>query len=165
MNRTFTPSTSRISRKKAVLATGLAGAAVLGLFATAQAANGATAPEKTTRAAATTPYVINHYGEENADTGHAERRPTGLVLSEFTTINHVSWKQWGVKKAVGTGKVTGTWCLDTCLDKPLKATIKLSDPKTVKGKKVYSAFTLKLAGKPGTYDSEDLQGQRPLATR
>ncbi|WEB45307.1 hypothetical protein MOV08_42445 [Streptomyces yunnanensis] len=163
MNRTSTTSTFR---RRAVLAAGLAGAAALGLSATAQAANGAVpaAPTKAVRTAVT-PYVINHFGEENADTGRAERRPRDLVLSEFTSIHQVDWKQWGAKEAVGTGQVTGTWCLDTCLTKPLKATISLSDPKVVNGKRVYSAFTLKLAGQQGTYDSEDLQGKRPLATR
>ncbi|GHI04163.1 hypothetical protein AQI88_35320 [Streptomyces cellostaticus] len=160
------PTTAaRTFRKNAAIAAGLAGAAVLGLFATAQAADAGEASHAAKAAhSATAPYVINHYGEKYADTGHAERRSKVLVLSEFTSIHQVSWKQWGAKKAVGTGKVTGNWCLDTCLDKPLKATISLSDPKTVGGKKVYSAFTLKLSGHPGTYDAEDLQGKRPLAT-
>ncbi|MFD5399277.1 hypothetical protein ACFWJW_34350 [Streptomyces sp. NPDC127097] len=86
------------------------------------------------------------------------------MLSEFTSAQALHWKQWDAKKAVATGKVTGAWCLDTCLDKPLKATITLSDPKSVHGKKVYSAFTIKLAGGNGAYDSEDLKGKHALAT-
>ncbi|MEU8976709.1 hypothetical protein AB0D11_47600 [Streptomyces monashensis] len=166
MHRTSTTNkNNKISRKRAAVAAGLAGAAVFGLLTTAQAASGETVhPDKTVRPAAS-PYVINHYGEENADTGRAERRPHVLVLSEFTSIHQVNWTQWSAKGAVGTGEVTGNWCLDTCLDKPLKATISLSDPKTVHGKKVYSAFTLKLAGGATKYDAEDLQGKRPLATR
>ncbi|MFE0376969.1 hypothetical protein ACFW1M_15595 [Streptomyces inhibens] len=165
MNRT--PRTTR--RKQTAIGAALAGVAVLGMFATAHTANAAPAPAHTVATAhlartANTPYVINHFGEENADKGRAERSPKNLVLSEFTSINGLNWQQWGAKKAVGTGKVTGTWCLDTCLDKPLKATVTLSDPKTVNGKKVFSTFTLKLAGNPGTYDSEDLRGKRPLAT-
>lgn len=158
-----TPHPTR--RKKTVVGAAAlaAGAAVLGVFATAQAAD-ATPIARHTAHAARTPYVINHYGEENADKGHAERSPKNLVLSEFTSIGGVHWKQWGTKKAVGTGKVTGSWCLDTCLDKPLKATVTLSDPKNVHGRQVFSSFTLKLAGKPGTYDVEDLHGKRPLAT-
>ncbi|MFE0189360.1 hypothetical protein [Streptomyces sp. NPDC058989] len=156
-------------RKKAAMGAALAGVAVLGMFATAhgaQAATGDRSGAHTVGIARTagTPYVINHYGEENADRGRAERSPAHLVLSEFTSIGKVNWQQWGAKKAVGTGKVTGTWCLDTCLDKPLKATVTLSDPKTVAGRKVFTAFTLKLSGNPGAYDSEDLHGKRPLAT-
>ncbi|MFI9051518.1 hypothetical protein [Streptomyces sp. NPDC053427] len=155
MNRT--PSTTR-RRKTAAGAAALAGAAVLGTFATAQAA--AAVPAHS----AATPYVMNHYGEEHADKGHAERSPQHLVLSEFTSAHGVHWKQWSARRAVGTGTVTGTWCLDTCADKPLKATVTLSAPRTVHGKRVFSAFTLKLAGQPGRYVSQDLHGRRPLAT-
>ncbi|MGW0868646.1 hypothetical protein [Streptomyces sp. NPDC002611] len=164
MNRT---TTTKISRKKVVLAASLTAATLLGAFATAQAADagGASSASGKVGRVVAAPYVLNHYGEKYADTGHAERRPANLVLSEFTSISKVKWQQWGAKKAVGTGEVTGNWCLETCLDKPLKGTITLSGPKTVNGKKIYAAFTLKLSGQPGTYDFEDLQGKRPLATR
>lgn len=167
MNR----STSLIRRHKTAIGAGLACVAALGAFATATGANAATAPAHAAHAHSAgvaqtnnTPYVVNHYGEENADQGKAERSPERLVLSEFTSARDLNWKQWNTKKAVATGKVTGMWCLDTCLDKPLKATLTLSDPKTVNGKKVFSSFTLKLADGSGAYDSEDLQGKRPLAT-
>ncbi|WP_431043409.1 hypothetical protein ACQUSR_16940 [Streptomyces sp. P1-3] len=181
MNRTRTRARTRTTMARrdrpAAMATALAGVAVLGLLTTAcgesgksdkNAAGAASADITRSASVARTsaaPYVVNHYGEENADKGVAVRSPKNLVLSEFTSIHGVHWKQWGAKKAVGTGKVTGTWCLDKCLDKPLKATVTLSDPKTVKGKKVFSSFRLKLSGKPGAYDSEDLKGKRPLATR
>lgn len=163
-------STLRTHRRaKTAMGAALAGVAVLGIFATAHAAQASTVDRGGVHATGTartagTPYVINHYGEENADRGRAERSPRNLVLSEFTSINEVTWKQWGAKKAVGTGQVTGTWCLDTCLDKPLKATVTLTDPKTVNGRKVFTAFTLKPADGAGAYDAEDLRGKRPLAT-
>ncbi|MFG2553850.1 hypothetical protein ACGFWF_28395 [Streptomyces sp. NPDC048581] len=163
MNRTASTQTPKLSRKKAALAAGISAAALLGAFVTTQAADTPSADGKPGRTVAA-PYVLNLYGEEYADAGHPERRPANLVLSEFTHINNVKWKQWGAKKAYGTGEVGGTWCLPACLDKPLKGTITLSDPKTVKGRTFYSAFTLKLSGKPGTYDSEDLQGKHALAT-
>ncbi|MFJ5803803.1 hypothetical protein [Streptomyces decoyicus] len=167
MNR----STSLIRRHKTAIGAGLVCVAALGTFATATGANAATAPAHTAHAHTAgvaqtdnTPYVINHVGEENADQGKAERSPESLVLSEFTSVGDLNWKQWDAKKAVATGNVTGNWCLETCLDKPLKGTLTLSDPKTVNGKKVFSSFTLKLAGGSGAYDSEDLQGKHPLAT-
>ncbi|GES31018.1 hypothetical protein AB0G60_09410 [Streptomyces angustmyceticus] len=165
MNRTTNPT----RRHRTAIATALACAAALGTLATAHAANAAAPSAHTAHQAraahtAATPYVINHYGEENADKGRAERRPAHLVLSEFTSAGDLHWKQWGAKKAVATGEVTGNWCLDTCLDKPLKATLTLSAPKAVHGRKVFSSFTLKLAGGSGKYDAEDLQGKRPLAT-
>ncbi|AZS73336.1 hypothetical protein DDE74_22420 [Streptomyces lydicus] len=159
-------TTSIARRHKTALGAALACVAVLGTVATATGAQAATASEHTASVARTssTPYVMNHYGEENADKGKAERSPEHLVLSEFTTARDLDWKQWGAKKAVATGKVIGMWCLETCQDKPLKGTLTLSDPKTVNGKKVFSSFTLKLAGGNGAYDSEDLQGKHPLAT-
>ncbi|MET7795799.1 hypothetical protein [Streptomyces decoyicus] len=167
MNR----STSLIRRHRTAIGAGLACVAALGTFATATGANAATAPAHTAHARAAsvaqtdnTPYVMNHAGEENADKGKAERSPERLVLSEFTSAGDLNWKQWDAKKAVATGKVTGMWCGQACLDKPLKGTLTLSDPKTVNGKKVFSSFTLKLAGGSGAYDSEDLQGKHPLAT-
>ncbi|MFE1173385.1 hypothetical protein [Streptomyces sp. NPDC058773] len=159
-------TTSTTRRRRTAIGAALACAAVLGSAVVATGAQAASAPAQTASAARTGsgPYVINHYGEENADKGRAERSPANLVLSEFTSAQQLHWKQWDAKKAVATGKVTGSWCLDTCLDKPLKATLTLSDPKTVHGKKVYSSFTLKLADGNGSYDVEDLKGKRPLST-
>ncbi|MGY5130812.1 hypothetical protein ACWGJW_00030 [Streptomyces nigrescens] len=159
-------TTSIARRHKTALGAALACVAVLGTVATATGAQAATASERTASVARTssTPYVVNHYGEENADRGKAERSPEHLVLSEFTSAHDLDWK-WGAKKAVATGKVTGLWCLDTCQDKPLKATLTLSDPKTVNGKKVFSSFTLKLADGNGSYENvEDLEGKRPMST-
>ncbi|MEU8780937.1 hypothetical protein [Streptomyces sp. NPDC048637] len=158
--------TTSIARShKSAFGAALACVAVLGTVATATGAQAATASEHTASVARTssTPYVMNHYGEENADHGKAERSPEKLVLSEFTSASDLNWK-WGTQKAVATGKITGNWCLETCQDKPLKGTLTLSDPKTVNGKKVFSSFTLKLAGGNGAYESEDLQGKHPLAT-
>ncbi|MGW6905937.1 hypothetical protein [Streptomyces sp. NPDC054940] len=159
MNRTTNRTNSR---KKAALAAGLSAAALLGAFATTQAADAAGAAEKTAHATAT-PRVFNYPGEEHTP-NPAVRRPARLTLSEFTGIEKVHWKKWGAEKAVGTAKVTGMWCLDTCLDKPLDGVVTLSDPKTVHGKRVYSKFTLKLSGKPGKYDAEDLKGKQALFT-
>ncbi|WP_395370072.1 hypothetical protein OHU45_16295 [Streptomyces tubercidicus] len=160
-------TTSIARRHKTAVSAALACVAVLGTVATATGAQAATASEQGSGVVRTnnTPYVMNHIGEEHADKGKAERSPERLVLSEFTSASNLDWKKWGTKKAVATGEITGMWCLDTCQDKPLKGTLTLSDPKTVNGKKVFSSFTLKLAGGKGSYDDvEDLQGKRHLAT-
>lgn len=117
-------STSSSQRMKTAFGAGLAAVAVLGTFATAQSADAATAqhPAKAARA----PYVINHYGEENADQGRAERSPAHLVLSEFTSAQGLRWKQWDAKKAVATGRLSGTWCLPKCTGTGYPATIELS---------------------------------------
>lgn len=168
MKRTTSTDNRRTGRP---LTAALACAVLLGPFTAACAEQDKTAGpsgvvSRTESVAGTdvTPYVVNHYGEANADVGRAERSPKTLVLSEFTTISGITWREWGAARAVGTGKVTGTWCLQTCADKPLKATVTLSDPEAVGGRKVFSAFVLSLSGRPGAYDSEDLKGRRPLAT-
>ncbi|MFG2529156.1 hypothetical protein [Streptomyces sp. NPDC048516] len=161
--------TSMPRRHKTAIGAALSCVAVLGTFATANTATAATGSAHTAHLAsaaraANTPYVMNHYGEENADKGKAERSPENLVLSEYTAAGDLNWKQWGDKTAVATGNVSGIWCGQSCLDKPLKGTLTLSDPKTVNGKTVFSSFTLKLAGGSGAYDHEDLHGKRHLAT-
>lgn len=103
--------------------------------------------------------------EEDPKAEDADRRPGKLVLSEHTTVSRISWKRWSDTEATGTGEVTGTWCLETCQDKPLTGTVTLSEPKTVDGKRYFSAYTLKLAdGTATTYTGEDLNGKRSLPT-
>ena len=113
--------------------------------------------------ASTRPFVLSQ--DEEPQAKDADRRPDKLVLSEFTTIDRITWKQWRDAEATGSGQVTGTWCLETCQDKPLKGTVTLTDPKTVNGKRYFSAYTLTLAdGTKKAYDTEDLNGKRALAT-
>ncbi|MCM2579306.1 hypothetical protein [Streptomyces meridianus] len=113
--------------------------------------------------AAPRPFVLSQ--DEEPQAKEADRRPDKLVLSEFTTVDRITWTQWREADATGTGDVTGTWCLETCQDKPLKGTVTLSDPKTVNGKRYFSAYTLQLAdGTKKTYETEDLNGKRQLAT-
>ncbi|MDI3406491.1 hypothetical protein [Streptomyces cavernicola] len=167
MNRTNPTTVTGKSRPKAALAVGLATAAGLGLLVSSpQTANAALSGSEGTERSSATPYVVQRSGEETPDArAGAQRRPERLVLTEFTSISGVDWARWDARDAVGSGLVTGSWCLSTCQDKPLKATLRLSDPRTVDGKRVYSAFTLTLSDRTGTYDSEDLRGKRPLATR
>ncbi|WP_432097645.1 hypothetical protein [Streptomyces sp. bgisy100] len=153
-------NTSSNRRRSAVTA---AAVAVLGLGTVSAWASSASAGE-TDGMVDTNPYVLNLYGEENADHGDAQRTPKNLVLSEFTSLNKVHWKQWGKGKAVGTADVTGNWCLETCQDKPLRGKVTLSDPKEVGGEMYYSSFTLKLAPGSGHYESEDLNRKHALPT-
>ncbi|MFM9371147.1 hypothetical protein [Streptomyces sp. Da 82-17] len=161
------------TKQTAALTAALATAAALALAASAPSASAALVPDAALgpgdaaeRSAAAKPYVLNHHGEANAEAGSAQRRPERLVLSEFTTAHGLRWERWGAEQAVGVGRVTGSWCAETCLDRPLKATLRLLDPRTVDGRRVYSAFTLTVTDKAGgTYQAEDLRGKRALATR
>ncbi|GII93477.1 hypothetical protein [Sinosporangium siamense] len=68
--------------------------------------------------------VWNLHGNER---GRADQRPANLVLSEFTSMNGLRWSTWGPDRAVGNGKVSGTWCLPGCASRPYAATVTLSD--------------------------------------
>ncbi|UGY91472.1 hypothetical protein [Streptomyces gobiensis] len=177
MHRTTTPRTTAHLTMPARATAALAGVAAFALFSAAcgESGEGAAVRTDTAPASATAalPYVLNHHGEQNRVKGALQRSPKDLVLSEFTTVNDVDWQRWDADRAVGTGKVTGTWCLDTCLDKPLKATVTLSDPQAASEKadetddrtddrKVFASFEVKLTEDSGMYDSEDLRGKRAL---
>lgn len=103
-------STHRSQRIEMAIGAGLAAVAVPGTFATAQSANAATA-QHTAKATGSAPYVINHYGEENADKGKAARSPAHLVLSEFTSARGLHWQQWDGTKAWPPVRspATGAW--------------------------------------------------------
>jgi hypothetical protein len=106
------------------------------------------------------PFVLNFYGEENTG-GNPEREPENLVLSEYSAVNKVVWEQWDGEQAVGSGLLSGTWCLPECIDDPYKTSITLSDPEEVNGELFYTTFVL---DSPQAEDAqaEDLEGERPL---
>ncbi|MFX4291527.1 hypothetical protein [Streptomyces bohaiensis] len=116
---------------------------------------GGTAPEDTTR-----PYVVNFYGEENAE-GAAEREPANLVLSEHSSLQEMQWSEWNGDRAVGTGLLSGMWCLPDCADQPFEATVTLSEPTDVAGDVYFAAFDLDAPGAQ-EYRADDLDGERPL---
>ncbi|GAA3071948.1 hypothetical protein [Streptosporangium carneum] len=84
-------------------------------------------------------YVINLYGAED---GRADQRPENLVVSEFSTLKGITWRSWGPGRAVGAGKLSGTWCLPDCLDSPYDATITLSKVKKAMGKRYFTKFAI-----------------------
>ncbi|MFB7935434.1 hypothetical protein [Streptomyces sp. NPDC056039] len=46
--------------------------------------------------------------------GHPLSRPKVLSLTEFTTLLHLKWRNWGQPKAQATGEVSGAWCSPGC---------------------------------------------------
>ncbi len=106
------------------------------------------------------PYVVNFYGEENAD-GNPEREPGNLVVSEHSSIQQIEWQEWNGGEAVGTGLLSGIWCLPECMDEPFEATVTLSDPTDVNGDLYFSTFELEAPDADG-YVVDDMDGERPL---
>ncbi|MEV0422770.1 hypothetical protein AB0I09_31515, partial [Streptosporangium canum] len=117
--------TVTIAAAVATLVSGIVGAG----SGTAVAETGATAPGPI--------YVFNLYGAEE---GRADRRPANLVASEFTSLSELTWKRWGPYAAVGTGKLSGTWCMPGCQEEPYTATILLGGTRTVNGKRYFTRF-------------------------
>ncbi len=107
-------------------------------------------------------YVINLYGNEE---GVAEQRPVNLVASEFSTVKGITWRSWGPARAVGAGKLSGTWCLPNCLEHPYDATITLSKVRKVNDKRYFTRFDI--AGDFPEPDQPDdrLTGSLPLPFR
>ncbi|GAB3122401.1 hypothetical protein GCM10027160_41310 [Streptomyces calidiresistens] len=92
------------------------------------------------------PLVFNYHGAED---GRADRAPDDLVLTEFSTLNDVTWRSWDSEEAVGSGLLAGTWCLPECLDDPLPAEVLLKDPEEINGDPYFTAFELKITDTTG----------------
>lgn len=107
------------------------------------------------------PFVINFYGEENTG-GNPEREPANLVVTEHTSMSSVEWERWDGEVAVGSGLLSGVWCLPECLDDPFDAKVTLSDPEEINGELYYSTFELE-SSQAAKYHADDLDGPRPLA--
>ncbi|MEV7010937.1 hypothetical protein [Streptosporangium sp. NPDC051022] len=104
-------------------------------------------------------YVINLHGNEE---GVADQRPANLVASEFSTLKGVTWRSWGPERAVGSGKLSGTWCLPGCQTNPYDATITLSKVRKVGDKRYFTRFGI-TGDFPGpTSPADTLNGALPL---
>jgi hypothetical protein len=108
---------------------------------------------------ATQVYVFNTYGAEQ---GRVDQRPPDLVLSEFSTLNTLTWQSWGPTKALGTGKLSGTWCLPGCADAPYDATVTLKSVQPVRGKAYFTRYELRADLPQKQRDSADLDGRLPV---
>ncbi|MFF4774373.1 hypothetical protein ACFY05_16080 [Microtetraspora fusca] len=100
-----------------------------------------TAPEAVVATSPTAPpvYVNNLYGAEQ---GRDDSRPANLVLSEFSSMSGITWTSWEPDRAVGTGGLSGSWCLPGCTEKPYEATVTLSGVTRVKGTRYFTRFAV-----------------------
>ncbi|GLW23466.1 hypothetical protein DI270_001105 [Microbispora triticiradicis] len=103
-------------------------------------------------------YVLNLQGSEQ---GRPDQRPAILVLSEFTTISEVTWHSWGPTRAVGAGRLSGTWCLPACENAPYEATVTLSNVTPVRGKGYFSRYAVAAEVPPRQRPAADLSGMLP----
>jgi hypothetical protein len=76
--------------------------------------------------------------------GEISAKPTGLVLScadANTALEMLKWTAWGQSTARATGTFSENDCSPTCVEgmyHRYKATVTLSAPKTINGKKVFT---------------------------
>ncbi|MBO3746910.1 hypothetical protein J5X84_12605 [Streptosporangiaceae bacterium NEAU-GS5] len=122
------------------------------------AACGSAPVAKTQMSATQEVYVFNTYGAEE---GRVDQRPADLVLSEFSTLNSVAWRSWGPTRALGTGKLSGSWCLPECADAPYDATVTLNVVQPVRGKAYFTRYELSAQLPPKQRESADLEGRLP----
>ncbi|GIH27917.1 hypothetical protein Aph01nite_62270 [Acrocarpospora phusangensis] len=109
----------------------------------------------TTPSAAGPVYVFNLFGDEQ---GKPDQRPGNLVVSEFSSLKDVNWQSWGPDTAVGSGKLSGSWCLPECLDKPYDATVTLSAIKQAEGQSYFSKYDIQVDLPVAQQEGADLSG-------
>ncbi|GAA3764146.1 hypothetical protein HDA32_004997 [Spinactinospora alkalitolerans] len=84
-------------------------------------------------------FVYNTHGNER---GEDDRRPEGLVASEFTTFNDLEWRSWERESATARGDLSGTWCLPDCGEDPYEVTVTLDEPEEVDGRLYFTEYTV-----------------------
>ncbi|GAA0438229.1 hypothetical protein Acor_62350 [Acrocarpospora corrugata] len=100
-------------------------------------------------------YVLNLFGDEQ---GRPDQSPKNLVVSEFSSLSEVTWRNWGPATAVGAGKLSGSWCLPECLDKPYDATVTLSSIKVAQGQSYFSRYDIEVDLPVAQQEGADLSG-------
>ncbi|GLX02833.1 hypothetical protein [Microtetraspora sp. NBRC 16547] len=94
--------------------------------------------------------------------GDPLRRPSAFALDEFHGVAGIRWRSWGEAKAVGTGGLSGMWCLPACQEKPYPATITLSGLTWRERVGYYTRFTVWAQGLPADKAGELTDRPLPL---
>ncbi|ANZ21492.1 hypothetical protein ACH4YO_02370 [Streptomyces noursei] len=90
--------------------------------------------------------------------GHPLIRPTRLGLTEFTSLSHLKWRDWGQPKAVATGEVSGMWCIPGCEKTGYPATVELSGLQRQENVSYYTRASVRSAHLPNPAETgEDLR--------
>ncbi|GAA4561430.1 hypothetical protein [Planotetraspora kaengkrachanensis] len=156
MRLTAAPTTRPISKTRRLAALCLLTAALVVPAATSCGSPGsATGAQDGTEIPV---YVLNFHGAEE---GRSDQRPGDLTLSEFSTLSQVVWQSWGPTRATGAGKLSGTWCLPGCMDRPYEATVTLSNVSPVKGKGYFTKYEIVALVPEDQRDKADLTGALP----
>ncbi|MFC0864092.1 hypothetical protein ACFHYQ_17495 [Sphaerimonospora cavernae] len=155
------PDPRRVSPSAAGLGTVFVSAVLVSavtLGAVACGSTGTAQPDGRRAIPETPVYVMNLYAAEQ---GRADQRPADLVISEFTTLNGVTWRTWGPTRAIGTGGLSGSWCLPACADTPYAATVTLSGVVPVRGKGYFTRYEIVADLPLDLREQADLRGSVP----
>ena len=128
---------------------GPAALAVTGLALTACGAQSTTGTTLGVPAGATGTTTASAVYVETIDSTGPEQRPAGLTLDNHDTIDGLTWAAWGSPTTTGRGTVHIDDCDPDCAsghDQDIRATITLTDIKTVDGHQEYTTFTLTWPG-------------------
>ncbi|MEU8780936.1 hypothetical protein [Streptomyces sp. NPDC048637] len=80
--------------------------------------------------------------------GHPLTRPTGFALTEFSSVDRLSWRSWGAAKAVATGRLRGMWCIPHCPAQGYPATVELSRLQNRENVSYYTRATVRSSHLP-----------------
>ncbi|MEU8976710.1 hypothetical protein AB0D11_47605 [Streptomyces monashensis] len=80
--------------------------------------------------------------------GHPLIRPTTLGITEFSTLFHLKWRNWGQPKAEATGELSGTWCTKCGTSGGYSATVELSGLQRQENVSYYTRATVRSSHLP-----------------
>ncbi|MFC3994614.1 hypothetical protein ACFOVU_01705 [Nocardiopsis sediminis] len=103
----------------------------------------ASAPPEASPSSGADVFVFNTYGDEP---GRPDREPAGLTASEFTTFTGLTWRTWEPDSAEARGRLSGTWCLPGCQDRPYEVVVELTEPQDVEGTEYFTTYEITDSG-------------------
>ncbi|MFC4565220.1 hypothetical protein ACFO4E_25480 [Nocardiopsis mangrovi] len=103
----------------------------------------ASAPPEESPSSGSEVFVYNTYGDE---AGGPTREPAGLTASEFTSFTGLTWRSWSADSAEARGRLTGSWCLPDCQDRPYEVVVELKDPQDVEGTEYFTTYEVTDSG-------------------
>ncbi|GHI04164.1 hypothetical protein AQI88_35325 [Streptomyces cellostaticus] len=82
------------------------------------------------------------------DMGHPLSSPATFGLTEFTSLSHLKWRDWGQPKAMATGEVSGGWCSPECDKSGYPATVELTRLQRQENVSYYTRATVRSSHLP-----------------
>ncbi|RJL33095.1 hypothetical protein [Bailinhaonella thermotolerans] len=106
--------------------------------------------------------TVRVFNLHDNESGRADASPSSLVVSEFSTLNHITWRVWGPDEAEGTGRLSGTWCVPDCPSEGFPAEVRLTEPRPGRDGYYFTRYQIR-SNLPSQYGegADDLAGTLP----